>query len=100
MHIKNNMHLVGNSDSSDVRSMQSSFQRFASGGQSFKNDGNLHFDQSKFKRKSGIPETYISRRNDRRDSMVSDSSAESDLSNDAYVNLISTNWGDEEGELR
>jgi len=28
------------------------------------------------------------------------SSAESDLSNDAYVNLISSNWGDEEGELR
>ena len=32
--------------------------------------------------------------------MVSDSSIESDLSNDAYVNLISNNWGDEEGELR
>ena len=32
--------------------------------------------------------------------MDSASSTESDLSNDAYVNLISTNWGHEEGELR
>ena len=54
MHIKNNMHLAGGNSDSDTKSMQSSMQRFANGGNSYRQDSNLHFDQSKFNRRSSL----------------------------------------------
>ena len=69
------------------------------GGSSYRQDGNLHFDQSKFqksKRLSSRTGSLMSANSANDDNI----SVESDLSNDAYVNLISANWGEQEGELR
>lgn len=64
-------------------------------GEGPRKDGNLHFDQSVFRKKKN------KKKFERHDSLASDlSSVDSDLSNDAFVNVVSSNWGDEESELR
>ena len=73
--------------------LQTSLQKFAMGGSSYRQDGNLHFDQSKFqksKRLSSRTGSLMSANSANDDNI----SVESDLSNDAYVNLISANWGE------
>jgi len=45
MHIKNNMHLAGES----TNIAEKSLEKFAIGGASYRKDGNLHFDQSRVK---------------------------------------------------
>ena len=63
-------------------------------------DGNLHFDQSIFNRQKKL-EGVKNKKNPRSNSCMTDqSSNDSDLSDDAFLNRIHSEWGGEESELR
>ena len=74
-------------------------------------DGNLFFDQSIFSKnkkqnrlsepQKGKNKKKQKKKQDRRDSMASGiSSEDSDMSEDAYLDLVSKKWGSKESELR
>lgn len=97
MCIKNNMAIAGNGSSflSDENA-----QNFAQDNGT-RNDGNLYFDQSIYKKGKANDKKKGKKKKKRADSVATDNlSDDSDLSDDAFLNQINSQWGEEESELR
>ena len=57
-------------------------------------------NRSSVKRQTSSSSKWKSSKKERLDSMGSQESADSDLSDDAFLSQINTKWGEEESELR